>query len=401
MDTLTLYGFDHRHLNWVKMTSKSNYQENLNSKIQNSKSKSTRKQVLHEFISFEMEEQRVIVKFYSRLGKSCADMERDLQAVFGEDAMKARTIRKWAERFREGRDSVSDDQRSGRPVTACGDEAVEALGSFLKEHPKATCRNMEDQLGMSKSSVFRILKDKMHYSKLCARWVPHTLSEMNKECRLLFCNNLMNIMDNDSESFMQRIVTGDETWLYAFDPEPKMQAREWRPKGSTPPVKAKDERSVGKKVMAAVFYDPFGLIYVEYLNQGETVTGERYVQILHNLSDAIRASRPAKVAAGVLFHHDNAPAHRSRVCLQTLSNFRFELLRHAPYSPDLSPCDFHLFPAIKRNMKGLKFGSLTEVKMAFENEIRSKPETFFRNGFESWRHRAARCIDKEGDYVEV
>ena len=55
-------------------------------------------------------------------------------------------------------------------------------------------------------------------------------------------------------------------------------------------MKAKDERSAGAKVMAAVFYDPFGLIHVEYLNRGETVTGERYVQILNNLINAIRVN---------------------------------------------------------------------------------------------------------------
>ena len=76
-------------------------------------------------------------------------MERDLHAVFGEEAMKARTIPKWAERFREGRDSVSDNQRSARPVTVCDDEGTDIIRNFLKEHPKATCRNMEDQLRLS------------------------------------------------------------------------------------------------------------------------------------------------------------------------------------------------------------------------------------------------------------
>ena len=51
-------------------------------------------------------------------------------------------------------------------------------------------------------------------------------------------------------------------------------------------------------------------------------------------------------------------------------------------------------------MKGIKFESLNEVKQAFENEVRAKPETFFRKGFESWRHRAAKFIVKNGDYVE-
>ena len=297
-----------------------------------------------------MEEQRCIVKFYVKLGKSCNDMETDLRAVYGEEAMKPRTIRKWAKRYQEGRESVEDDERSGRPVTASGDEAVVNVQTFFIQHPKATCKNMEEKLGLSKSSVFRILKDKLNYSKICARWVPHMLTEAKKECRLMFCSNLVNMVDNNKDLFMQRVVTGDETWLYAFDPEPKMQSREWRRKGSSPPVRAKDEKTIGKKVMAVVFYDPIGLVHVEYLDRGETVTGQRYVQILQNLAHAIQVKRPTKSVAGVLFHHDNAPAHRSLVCRQALTNLRFEVLRHSPYSPDLLPCDFHLFPAIKKEI---------------------------------------------------
>lgn len=95
---------------------------------------------------------------------------------------------------------------------------------------------MENQLDLSKSSIFRVLKKKLHYSELYAPfmltlWIPYTLSEMNKELRLL-CNNLLNIMDIMTIIHAACIVNGDKTWLYAFEPEPKMQVRECRPKSS-------------------------------------------------------------------------------------------------------------------------------------------------------------------------
>jgi histone-lysine N-methyltransferase SETMAR len=50
----------------------------------------------------------------------------------------------------------------------------------------------------------------------------------------------------------------------------------------------------------------------------------------------------------VLFHNDNAPVHSSAVAQQKITEWRFELLAHPPYSPNLGPSDFHLFPKLKK-----------------------------------------------------
>lgn len=121
------------------------------------------------------------------------------------------------------------------------------------------------------------------------------------------------------------------------------------------PVRAKDERiNVGEKVMAAIFFDPFDLISLEYINSGETITDERYVQIQHNLSIAIRMNRHKKAATNVLFHlmtmHQSIElSHEYRT-----SSFGQLWIRNfttcALYSPDLSTCDFYFVPCNKRNM---------------------------------------------------
>ena len=56
-----------------------------------------------------------------------------------------------------------------------------------------------------------------------------------------------------------------------------------------------------------------------------------------------------KVTKGVLFLHYNAPAHQALATQKKLSYLGFQCLDHPPYSPDLAPSDYHLFPGLKKN----------------------------------------------------
>ena len=75
----------------------------------------------------------------------------------------------------------------------------------------------------------------------------------------------------------------------------------------------------------------------------------------------IAEKRPHLAKKKVLFHHDNAPAHTSAVATAKLVELSYELLPHPPYSPDLAPCDFFLFPNLKKSLAGQKFESNEEV----------------------------------------
>jgi histone-lysine N-methyltransferase SETMAR len=81
------------------------------------------------------------------------------------------------------------------------------------------------------------------------------------------------------------------------------------------------------------------------------VTGASYQDVLKNkLLPALREKRPEK-AAHVLFHQDNAPAHRAYATQQFLPENNLEVVFHAPYSPDLAPSDFWLFPTMKDTLR--------------------------------------------------
>ena len=98
--------------------------------------------------------------------------------------------------------------------------------------------------------------------------------------------------------------------------------------------------------MATVFRDSEGVVLVDFLEGKKTVTGAYYIEVLRKL----RAKLAGKLHCGILFHHDNAPAHSSRIARDVLREFRWELLPHPPYSPDLAPFDF-FYPNTQRTLE--------------------------------------------------
>jgi histone-lysine N-methyltransferase SETMAR len=95
------------------------------------------------------------------------------------------------------------------------------------------------------------------------------------------------------------------------------------------------------------------------------------------LKDILKAKRRGKVTKGVLFLHDNAPAHRALATQKNLAYLGFQCLDHPPYSPDLAPSDYHLFPGLKKQLKVRHFSSDAEVIAAAETWLDGQPSEFF------------------------
>lgn len=210
---------------------------------------------------------------------------------------------------------------------------------------------------------------------------------------------ILNKIEVNEEHFLSRIITGDETWIYQYDPESKQQSKQWLPRGSSGPIKFKSQKSA-QKVMATIFWDSDGVILIDYLKGQRTVTGAYYANVLRKLKEALVKKRKGKHHGGILFHHDNAPAHSARVAKEVLREFRWEVLPHPPYSPDLAPSDFFLFPKLKEMLKGTHFSDVEEAKNTANTWLQTRPSTFFRDSLRSWKHRLEKCLDLNGNYVE-
>ena len=126
--------------------------------------------------------------------------------------------------------------------------------------------------------------------------------------------------------------------------------------------------------------------------------------ILCFTSDAItgkkKIKRRRKPTEGVLFHQDNALVHKSVIAVAAIHDCGFKLIEHPPYSPDLAPSDFHLFPKLKTAISGTHFQSDDDVIHAVDDFLNVQEKDFFKSGIEALKHRWQKCIDTEGDYVE-
>ncbi|EFN78775.1 Histone-lysine N-methyltransferase SETMAR, partial [Harpegnathos saltator] len=101
----------------------------------------------------------------------------------------------------------------------------------------------------------------------------------------------------------------------------------------------------------------------------------------------------------ILFHQDNAPAHSARDTTDKLKKLRYELVPHPPYSPDLAPSDYFLFPRLKQWLAGKRFYSNEEVKLETNAYFEGLDTEHYKTGIEMLADRYTKCITLNGDYV--
>jgi len=95
------------------------------------------------------------------------------------------------------------------------------------------------------------------------------------------------------------------------------------------------------------------------------------------LKDILKEKHCGKVTKGVLFLHNNAPAHQALATQKKLTYLGFQCLDHPPYSPDLAPWDYHLFPGLKKRFKGRHFSPDAEVIAVAETWLNGQTSEFF------------------------
>jgi len=136
------------------------------------------------------------------------------------------------------------------------------------------------------------------------------------------------------------------------------------------------QKSTGK-VLASISWDQDGILLIDYLPKGQTINAEYYSSLLVQLKDILKEKRREKFTKGVLFLHDNMPAHQALATQKKLAYLGFQCLDHPPYSPDLAPSDYCLFPGLKKQLKGCHFSSDAEVTAATETCLDRQTSDFF------------------------
>ena len=232
-------------------------------------------------------EYRAVIKFLVKEGSSAREITDRLAKVYQQDAPKYSTVAKWAAEFKRGRQSLEDDPRSGRPLEVTTPEVIRRVEDLVMADRRLKVKEVATEVGISEGSVFNILHDHLHLSKVSARWVPRNLQVQDRQQRMQLSSQLLELCRRDPEDFHLRLVTGDETWVHHWDPESKIASKQWKHSDSPPPRKFRTQSSAGK-VMASVFWDSKGLLLIDYLPRRSTITGAYYSDLMVKLRHAIK-----------------------------------------------------------------------------------------------------------------
>lgn len=347
----------------------------------------------------EKKEFRVLIKHCFLAKKNTVEAKAWLDKHYSDLAPGKSTVEKWFAKFKRGEMSTEDDPRSGRPKEALIDENIKKVHKIILDNRKVKLIEVAQALKISKERVGHIVHEYLGMRKLCSKWVPRVLTFDQKQQRIDDSKQCLELFNHNKSEFMRRYVTMDETWLHHFTPESKRSSSEWTARGEPSPKRAKTQQSAGK-VMASVFWDTRGIIFIDYLEKGKTINSDYYMALLERLKDEIAKKRPHLKKKKVLFHQDNAPCHKSMKTMAKLQELNFELLPHPPYSPDLAPSDFYLFSDLKRMLAGKKFRADDEVIAEVEAYFEAKDKSYFKIGIEKLYDRYNRCIAFEGNYIE-
>ena len=183
--------------------------------------------------------------------------------------------------------------------------------------------------------------------KLSAKWVPKYLNADKKRQRCQWSEQSLRFFRRDPNDFLSRLVTMDETWLYHYDPETKQQSMQWRHSGSPRPKNSECNNQLD--MFSPQFFRIKTASSTLIIFQRAKLRTRSITYLCWcNWRTFWRKKRGGKVTKGSLFLHGNALAHRTLSTQKKLDYLGFQCLDHPPYSPDLAPSAYHIFPGLKK-----------------------------------------------------
>ncbi len=164
----------------------------------------------------------------------------------------------WFKRFKEGHESPKDNKHPGRVKTTGSQANMDRVHRALAHDCRKTVHMLANELQLPKTGVHHILKKDLNLSKIAPKLIPKLLTAEQEACQCTICCSNLDQLSQDT-SIIERVVTGDESWVSVNEIDSKQASCEWILKGSSGlrPMKPRKQRA-DCKVMLTVFWDVNG-----------------------------------------------------------------------------------------------------------------------------------------------
>ena len=191
------------------------------------------------------------------------------------------------------------------------------------------------------------------------------LTDAHKATRMGAALMFLERYERDGNTFLDQIVTGDETWISHNTPTSKRRSMEWHHAQSPKRPRKFKQTASARKLMASVFCDGQGVLLVDFMARNTTINVDAYCTTRQRLRQAMQNRRRGKLSHDIALIHDNARSHTARQTQTLLHDaFHCDTFDHPPYSPGLAPSDFYLFSKMKKHLAGKRFTDYEDLQHA-------------------------------------
>ncbi|KAG5319305.1 SETMR methyltransferase, partial [Pseudoatta argentina] len=160
---------------------------------------------------------RSVIRYLVWKGKTPVEVYNEVKTAYGDKGMNRTSVFKWCREFKNGRTSVHDDQRSGRP-SILTDDIVENIENALRDDRRLTVDELSAMFPqISRSLLHETITETLGYRKLSARWVPKQLTDQHKLNRVEAGQEFLRLYKLHGDEFLRSIVTGDESSIGHID----------------------------------------------------------------------------------------------------------------------------------------------------------------------------------------
>ena len=165
-------------------------------------------------------EYRSVIKFLVFKKTPPNEIMAQLQEVYRENTPSRATVYYWIKEFKSGRNSVFDDNsKGGRPVEICEEKETQCA-ALVRENSHIRIDELADLLNVSHGTVCKFLSNP-GIRKLCSRFVPKFITREMADVRVSACRSNLDLLRQHGETFLNGIITEDETPVSLFLPASK------------------------------------------------------------------------------------------------------------------------------------------------------------------------------------
>ena len=167
-------------------------------------------------MEFTKEHDKFYVFMRSQLGENATKIHADLKTVNGDHCSSFDTIARWIRQVKDGLKNLRSKPPPGRPKSVMTEANIDRVMGAIPHNSRVSINYLASTLQLSFGTISTILHDELDLRKVCAKWVPHKLTEDQKKTRVKFGKENLEKFGPGGTKRLTDVVTDDESWFFYY-----------------------------------------------------------------------------------------------------------------------------------------------------------------------------------------